>query len=150
MLQHICELSARISPQLTCKMLCVFVCVCACVRMCACMCASVHVCVREREAQDICELSARNNRLPKDIVCVWVCVFVCAYVARYYIFVCTFGMHVCIYIPRIISWNFALSNSPVLVRCLPEILKRQCPSISDIRNYHKGNFTEILLSHFRL
>ena len=52
-------------------------------------------------------------------------------------------MRECTYIPRIISWNFALSNSPVLVRCLPENLKRQCPSISAIKGTLQNSYLAI-------
>ncbi len=78
---------------------------CMHVRICAC------VCERERLRTFASSLHENRNRSPEDTVCVRVCdiYLVC----------------VCIYIPRIISWNFALSNSPVWVRCLPEILKRQ-------------------------
>ena len=110
----------------------------------------VCVCERERERE---RARARARAIVCDcvrlcasgyvclcVVCVFVCISLCVYI---------FGMRECTYIPRIISWNFALSNSPVLVRCLPEILKHQSPSISDIRNYQKGDFTEFLPCHFR-
>jgi hypothetical protein len=120
--QHICKLSPRKAPQLSC--------IIVCVRACGSVIESV--CQRESKRASERALCEKMATAHLKIVCLCVCVCVCVCVSSKISYICAYTYVVCVCIPRIISWNSSLSNSAVFVRCLPASLKRQCSSISDI------------------
>ena len=74
-----------------------------------------------------------------------VCKCVCSKIL--YLFVCTIGMRVYTYTP-----HHLLELLPIklagLVEVLPEVPKRQCPSISDVRNHQRGHYRNSYLAIF--
>ena len=97
------------------------------------------VCVHAEEHEN-------RHSSPEDIVCVCVCACVCV-CSKIYLCVCMYMVCVCIY-----TTHHPLELLPIklagLVEVLPEVPKRQCPSISDVRNHQRGHYRNSYLAIF--